>query len=201
MASARNINGLTQKQQVFADLFRASDDPAIRDNAKRCYMIAFDAKAKSAEANGPRLLKDKHVAEYLKTKAEMTMDKFDISEERIVQEIACTAFLDPADFYDEDGRLLHIRSMPEHARRVLAGMDIYVEYEGKGNEREAVGYTNKIKYSDKKSSLELLMKYKGMLKQEVEHTGNIGGVLLVPTDVDAAEWQAQHFPQTAQSNS
>lgn len=200
--SSRNVNGLTEKQQTFCDLYRASEDPDIRGNAKRCYMIAYDATENSAESNGPRLInKDDHVIEYLKNKTRQVMDKIDITEERILQEIACTAFLDPADFYDDDGQLLHIQSMPEHARRVLAGMEVTVEYSGKGDNRKESGYTSKIKYSDKKSSLELLMKYKGMLTDKVEHSGNIGGVLQVPTDVDKDEWLRKNYPHLAQSPS
>lgn len=200
MASSRNINGLTPKQQVFCDLFRSSEDPEIQGNAKACYMIAYGASEKSAEANGPRLLKDPHVSTYLEMKRTQAEDKADITEERILKEIACSAFLDPADFYDEHGKLLHIQSMPEHARRALAGMEVYTEFEGKGQEREAVGLTHKIKYADKKAHLELLMKNKGMLTDKVEHSGNVGGVLLIPGDTtDPEEWQKQHYNKTNQT--
>jgi len=195
MSSARNINGLTEKQQVFCDLYRASEDPDVRGNAKRCYMIAYGATAKSAEANGPRLLKDKHVAEYLKTKTTLTMDKFDLSEERIIQEVACIAFFDKADLFDENKKMLHVSDMPEHARRALSS----VEVAEIGDDDKVIGLTTKVKQSEKKPALELIMKYKGMLKEKVEHSGSVGGVLLVPSEVDAAEWQKQHFPQLNQT--
>jgi len=200
MSSNRNINGLTVKQQTFCDLYRASEDSEVRGNAKRCYMIAYGAKEESAEANGPRLInKDPHVVEYLKTKTAMVMEQFDITEERLLQEVACSAFTDPKDFFDKEGALLPIHEMPEHARRALAGIEVNALFSGTGKNRARIGTTTKIKHNDKKASLELLMKNKGMLTEKVEHSGSTGGVLLVPTDVDAAEWQKQHFPQQNQN--
>ena len=200
--SSRNVNGLTEKQQTFCDLYRASEDPDIRGNAKRCYMIAYSATEKSAESNGPRLVnKDEHVIEYLNNKTAQVMSKFDVTEERILQEIACSAFTDPKDFYDEEGALLGINEMPEHARRALAGIEVDSLFSGSGKNRARIGTTTKIKHIDKKASLELLMKNKGMLTDKVEHSGNIGGVLQVPNDVDKDEWLRKNYPQLVQSPS
>lgn len=198
MANAkRNLNNLTAKQQVFCDLYRASEDPEIRGNAKRCYMIAFGASASSAEANGPRLAKEANVAAFLAHKREVAVEAVDVSEERILREVASLAFLDPADFYDVDGRLLQIKHMPEHARRTLTGMDVYLEYEGKGGEREAVGETRKIKFNEKKGALELLMKYKKMLTDNINHSGEVKtpGVVLLPSDVTPEQWLQTHYQQ------
>lgn len=187
---SRNINGLTPKQQVFCDLFRASEDPEVRGNAKACYMLAYGATAKSAEANGPRLLKNRHVAMYLEQKRQEAEEKADVSEERILREVAAIAFLDPADYFDEDGNLRHVKDMPEQARRALA----QIEVKAVGNE-EAQAFVTRIRHGDKKGALELLMKFKKMLTDKVEHGGEIktGGVLLVPAETSLEEWQRQHY--------
>ena len=205
--ATRNINGLTAKQQVFCDLYRASEDDAIRGNAKRCYMFAYGATAKSADANGPRLLKDKHVKAYLDNKTEQVMDKFDIQEEDLLREAANIAFLDPADFFDENGNFLPIQSMPEKARRALSGFDLttlrdYKEVKGKGEneDKSELEYeettTSKIKFIDKKSTIELLMKYKKMLTEKIDLNANVnGGVLVIPSDAGSTkEWLKQNYP-------
>jgi len=185
----RNINGLTPKQQVFCDLFRASEDPSVRGNAKACYMLAYGASDKSAEANGPRLLKNPHVAEYLATKRQAAEEKADVSEERILREVAAIAFLDPAEYFDPHGNLLPIHEMPERARRALASVEVTTM----GKDAEAL--VTKIRNWDKKGSLELLMKHKKMLTDKVEHGGEIktGGVLVAPGDVSLDEWLNQHY--------
>jgi len=186
---ARNINGLTAKQQVFCDLYRASEDPKIRGNAKACYQLAFGGSASNAEANGPRLLKNKHVAIYLNTKTEQLEEATDITEARILQEVGRLAFFDPAQFFNEQGQLLSIADMPEDARRAIAGLDVITEMsDKKDKDNTDVSYTHKIKLSSKVSALE-------MLTQKIEHDGEIktGGVLLVPCETTIEAWQAQHY--------
>ncbi|MDH5602153.1 MAG: terminase small subunit [Gammaproteobacteria bacterium] len=196
MSNSRNEYGLSDKQQVFCDLYRASDDPEILGNAKRCYQLAYGCKPESAEHNGPRLLKDENVAQYLEMKRTAAMKEADITEARIVEELACMAFLDPGEYYEEDGSLKKIHEMPERARRALQGLESTEVILGSG-EDASVAINKKVKYSDKKPSLELLMKWKGMLKEKVEHSGSVGGVMLFPNDVSPEEWQRQHFQQPA----
>ena len=191
--SSRNLNGLTVKQQTFCDLYRGSDDDEVRGNAKRCYMIAYTATAKSAEANGPRLLKDPHVSEYLEQKRIQAEEKVDISEERILRELSYMAFLDPKDYRNEDGSIKNIHDMPEGARRALASIETNTAV-SKEND-EVLFVTHKIKHYEKNRALELLMKEKGMLKEKVEHSGGVGGVLLVPNDMSPEEWQKQNASQ------
>jgi len=190
MTSVRNLNGLTLKQQAFCDLYRGSEDDAIRGNAKQCYMLAYGANETSAEANGPRLLKDKHVFEYLITKREMAEEAVDISEERILRELSYSAFIDPGCFFNDEGALLPVHQMPEEARRALAGIEITTI----GSKGE-ISFTSKIKHIDKKGVLELLMKHKKMLTDKVEHSGHVdGGVLVVPGDVASPEeWLQKHY--------
>jgi len=191
--SSRNLNGLTVKQQTFCDLYRGSDDDEVRGNAKRCYMIAYNTTAKSAEANGPRLRKDPHVAEYLEQKRAQAEDSADISEVRILKEVACMAFLDPAELYENNGDIKSIHDMPEDARRALVGMKTMV-VQGKKDD-DVVILNKEVKYHDKKGALELLMKEKGMLKEKVEHSGGVGGVLLVPNEMSLEEWQKKNTSQ------
>lgn len=201
MAEKKNEYGLTLKQQKFCDLYRASDDPELRGNAKHCYMAAYGANEKSAEHNGPRLLKNPSVEAYLNSKRDKAMRAADITQERILEEVACMAFLDPAAFYDDYGNLVPVHNMPEHARRALTGLESFEEYEGTGKDRVATGMTRKIKYADKKGSLELLMKHLGMLKTEIELPKGMGGVMLFPSDVSADEWRQQHYGKPDQKGS
>ena len=156
--AAKNRHNLTVKQQLFCDLYRSSGDDDLRGNAKRCYQIAYNTTAESAEANGSRLLKNKYVAAYLEDKAERAECEADISEARILKELAGLAFLDPGDFYNEKNELLPINKIPEHARRALTGLE---------SASIAGVVTTKVHYKEKRGSLELLMKYKKMLTDKV----------------------------------
>jgi hypothetical protein len=45
-----------------------------------------------------------------------------VTVERVIQEFATIAFLDPTDFFDATERLLPLAEMPERARRTLAAV-------------------------------------------------------------------------------
>lgn len=192
----RNLHNLTTRQQVFCDLYRASEDPEMRGNAKRCYMSAFNASASSAEHNGPRLLKNVHVTAFLSHKREQAVASVDITEERILQELACLAFFDPARMFDANGNLLHVPDMDEQMRRALMGIDVVRSSMGK-DEDKIEFTTSKVKLSTKTPNLELLMKYMGMLKEKVEHSGEIknSGLVLIPGDLTTQQWLDKHYSE------
>lgn len=85
-----------------------------------------------------------------------------ITIERVAQEAARLAFLNPQDFYDADGRMLSIKEMPEEAARAIAGLEEEEIWSGKGEDRELIGRLKKIKLAAKVPALELLGRHLGM---------------------------------------
>jgi hypothetical protein len=57
-------------------------------------------------------------------------------------ELAYAIFLDPADCFDDFGRPLSIRVMPEHVRRAIAGYEV-----------DPVSFVTKIKFVDKRGAI------------------------------------------------
>ena len=91
----------------------------------------------------------------------------EITQDRVLKELALIAFIDIKDAFDEDGSLLPISKMPEDIRRAIGGMD----YTTIGD----VGGTSKIKLIDKKSALELLGKHMKLFTDRTEISGPDGG--------------------------
>ena len=120
----RDEHGLTSQQRAFADAYVA--DP--ERNAKRAYITAgYQARAASADANASRLLRQDRVAAYValcesKARAKAERDH-GITQDRLLTELAGIAYADPAEMYDEDGRLLPIHQMPERARRAISSIE------------------------------------------------------------------------------
>lgn len=85
--------------------------------------------------------------------------KFEVTVERLIQEFAYSAFLDPIEYYDDEGKLLDISKMPEGARRALTGMEITTLEDGTPIR------TAKIKYESKHKHLESLAKHLDMFKE------------------------------------
>lgn len=122
-------------------------------------------KRVSAYTLGPQLLQHPDVARIIREAEQKAMEKFNISAERIVQELACMAFLDIADLYNDDGSLKQLSEMPEEARRALEGIEVDELFDGFGQDREHVGRTKKLKVASKRAALQLLGETMALFKQ------------------------------------
>jgi hypothetical protein len=99
----------------------------------------------------------------------------DISPSRILEELARIAFLDPRKLFDADGNLIPIDKLDEDTAHALAGIDHDAIFSGRGDERERIGTTTKLKIIHKTQALELLGKFHRMFIDRVEQSGLDGG--------------------------
>lgn len=141
-------------------------------NATRA-AIAAGLAPKSAAVEASKLLRKPKVQALI---AELTKEKFgklDISAERILQELARLAFIDPAKLFDEAGEIKPIHEIDEDTRRAIAGLDHekLFEHFAKGQAKH-VGATIKIKLADKTRALQLLGQYRKLFTEIVEHTAS-----------------------------
>src|ERR1700674_87653 len=94
----------------------------------------------------------------------------------VLQEAARIAFSDPRKLFREDGSLKAITEMDDNTRASIASIEIVenfktiggrvVKVEGKADEKS---YIKKVKFWDKNSALEKLMKHLSMFTARVEH--------------------------------
>jgi len=102
--------------------------------------------------------------------------RLSVSADNVLKELAFIAFFDPLALFDENGVLKRIDELPEHARQVIASIEVRTE-EGPGKSPSLV---TKIKFNDKIRSLEMLMKHLGLLidRSKIELTGKDGKPLV-----------------------
>ncbi len=105
--------------------------------------------------------------------------KADISPKRILEELACIAFLDPRKLFDADGNLIPIDKLDEDTARALNGIDHDEIYSGRGEDRANIGRTTKLKLLQKTQALELLGKYHKLFTDRTELTGSDGGPIAI----------------------
>jgi phage terminase small subunit len=84
----------------------------------------------------------------------------EITVDRVLEEYAKLAFLDPRKFYDDQGNLIDIPKLPEEVAACLSGMDVAFEK----NEHGMPVQIRKIKFSDKRAALDSVAKHLGMFK-------------------------------------
>ncbi|MGO9268245.1 MAG: terminase small subunit [Candidatus Binataceae bacterium] len=135
--------------------------------SKNCTAAAASAgySVKCAHSIGSRLLKKAEIRTAIEQAQAHVANRAEVSVERVVRELAALAFVDPAQFYDEEGNLLLVPKMPEAARRALAGMDVEELFarDVDGKMRPS-GMLKKLKFAAKVPALDLLARHLGMLQ-------------------------------------
>jgi phage terminase small subunit len=134
---------------------------------------------KTAEEQGYQLLRKTSVAEAIAAAQQKRAVRTEITQDRVLQELARIAFFDLRSLYREDGSLKAMHELDDSAAAVLAGVDV-VEMAGGAKIGGADGgiehvpmYTKKAKIPDKVAALGLAMRHLGMLKDKLEHSGDL----------------------------
>ncbi|HHV13219.1 MAG TPA: terminase small subunit [Clostridiales bacterium] len=169
---------LTDKQKLFADEY------LIDLNATRAYKAAYKnikSDAVAAQA-GSRMLRNVKVAEYIEHRMKDRERRTEITQDKVLNELAAIAFSSGADFAQvvdepilvngsyvmdpdtgklktwETVKITPTDKLPEEKRKAIAGIKL-----GKNGIEVAT--------CDKVRALELLGRHLGMFKDKVEITG------------------------------
>ena len=132
--------------------------------------IAAGYSEKTAGQQGHRLLKDAQILAKIAEKDAELNKKYDLSADRLKQELARLCYYDTSKFFNPDGSAKQITELDEDSRRAIAGFEMAELYEGSGEERKQAGYIKKFKLPDKAKAIELAMRVEKMLIDRVEFT-------------------------------
>lgn len=150
---------LTPKQKIFADEY------LIDLNATRAYKIAYPKvkKDESARVNGSKLLTNANVVAYIDKRMKEREKRTEITQDRVLQELAKIGFADITDFVTITDSCVKVKptdKMPADKLGVIAG----IKEGANGIE---------IKLNDKEKALELIGRHLGMFKDKVELSGGL----------------------------
>lgn len=159
---------ITPKKRRFAEEYLV-DLNATNAAARAGY------SAKTVHSQGPRLLEDVEVKKLIAEGMAKRSQSTQITADRVLQELARVAFFDPRRLLNADGSPKSINELDDDTAAVLSGMDITEEYAGTGADRVFIGYTKKVKVSDKVAALGLAMRHLGMLNDKLQ----VGGGMVV----------------------
>jgi len=143
----------------------------IDKNAKQAAIRAGYSK-KTAEVIGSRLLSNVKVKDEITRQIALQEKRTLITADQVIIELKKIAFLDIRGAFTEQGMLKDLSDIPEDIAHAMAGIEVMELYDGRGNDREKIGYTKKIKLCDKVRALELLGKHLKMFTDKIEHSGN-----------------------------
>ncbi len=148
---------MTEKQKIFADEY------LIDLNATRAYRKAYPSvkRDETAAQAGSRMLRNVKVAAYIQERMQERQKRTEITQDRVLQELAAIAFAkatDYAEVKDECVKVKDTKELDEQQIRAIAGIK-----EGK--------FGIEVKLNDKEKALELLGRHLGMFKDKVEVSG------------------------------
>lgn len=142
--------GLTEKQRRFCEEY------LIDLNATRAYMAAYPAVKKESTASvcAAKMLRNAKVAEHIRHRMEDRQKRTEITQDRVLRELAAIAFADVTDIVSYNGGRVVIKpteDVPRETRKIIAGIK-----EGQ--------YGTEVKTYDRIRALELLGKHLGMFE-------------------------------------
>ena len=150
---------LTAKQKIFADEY------LIDLNATRAYKVAYPKikKDEAAAVNGSRMLRNAKVADYIQKRMKDREKRTEITQDRVLPELAKIGFADVTDFVTIEGHYVKVKSTDEMPRDKLGAIA--------GIKEGANGI--EIRLNDKEKALELIGRHLGMWNDKVELSGEV----------------------------
>ncbi|OIR02609.1 terminase small subunit [mine drainage metagenome] len=159
-------------KQAAAERMKLFVEAMIATNGnRRESAIRAGLSQKTAGAQATRLMKNPVVQEMLRVRQAALSEKYQLSTERTLLEIARIAYADPRRFFNEDGSLKGIGELDDDTAATLASVEIEQNFEGRGVDRQLIGFTKKIKVWDKNAALEKAMKFHGLYELDNRQKG------------------------------
>lgn len=160
---------LTPKQKIFADEY------LIDLNATRAYKVAYPncKKDEAAAVNGSKLLRKANILEYIQKCMNERAQRTEITQDRVLRELAKLGFFDIRRLFDGNGKPIEIAQLDDETAACVAGLEVMDVYEGTGEEKEFVGYIKKYKLADKLKALELIGRHLGMWNDKMQLSGEV----------------------------
>ena len=149
---------MTEKQKIFADEYLGDL------KATRAYLVAYPSvkKEQTAAAAGARLLRNVKVASYIAERMEERQKRTEVTQDRVVQELAAIAFAKATDYVtiksNGPAAVVMIKStedLSDEQVRAIAG----IKEGANGIE---------VKLNDKQKALELLGRHLGMWNDRLD---------------------------------
>jgi len=159
MALAENPRESTKaKLREFADLYRGGPDE-VRGDAAKCYGALHPrASKKVCEAMGCEYFNHPYTKAYLQEKTDAVAEEADVTQGRVLKEIARIGLFDARRLFNNKGIPIPIQELDDDVAAVIAGIKVRQTPIGEDGELATI---TEYKIADKNSALEKLMKHLG----------------------------------------
>lgn len=129
-------------------------------NATKAAERAGYSKA-SARSIGHELLTKPDIQNEIAAAKAARSKRTAITQEKVLRELARIAFVDLRRAYVAGGQLKEPSDLPSDMAHAIASIEVDELFEGRGKNREPVGYTRKVRFHSKVRALEILLEHLG----------------------------------------
>lgn len=136
--------------------------------------------AKTADRIGPELLGKTCVSEAIQQAIQEREKRTEITQDKVIQELAKLGFFDIRKLFDKDGKPLDISKLDDDTAAALVGLDVQDVSDSDGN---YVGFIKKYKMADKIKALELLGKHTGAFEKHDTQTAALETAMRALADI------------------
>jgi phage terminase small subunit len=148
---------LTKKQQLFVEEY-------LKDLNATQAAIRAGYSAKTALQQGPRLLGNVGVQSAVQEAMKARSDRTEITQDRVLQELARLAFFDARKMFNGDGSPKAIHELDDDTAAAISGLDVV----NVGNSEIGIGQVLKYKTADKGAALANAMRHLGMFNDKLD---------------------------------
>lgn len=155
---------LTPKQETFCREY------LIDLNATQA-AIRAGYSAKTAQEQASRLLSNAMVQDFVQSLMVKRSEEVGLTSKQVLTEIGKLAFADIRKVFDQSGNLLPVHELPDEVAASISSIEVVTSRIPGGGPAE-VEHTNKIKFWDKRGSLELLGRHLKLFTDKVSLGGD-----------------------------
>lgn len=123
--------------------------------------LAAGYSAKNAKVSAVQILSVIDVQRYVEALKKDIAFAIGVSAVDIAKEYAKIGFSDIRKVFDENGNLIQVKDIPDESVANIASIEVFEEYQGRGDDRKFIGNTKKVKFYDKVAALDKLAKMIG----------------------------------------
>ncbi len=173
-AKPKEDKGLNPGQRRFVEEY------LINPNATQAATRA-GYSPKTAPQQGHELLKNPKVLKEIQEERQKMAAKLEVTREKVLAEYAKLAFVDPRQFWNEDGTLKQVTELDPDVAATLTGFE--VDEIGGADGAPSIGVTKKIKWSDKRAALDSINRMMGWNQDKLKLQGDEENPIHVATKV------------------
>lgn len=133
---------------------------------------------RTANTQGAQLLANVSVRSAIAEAMQAREERTQITQDRVLQELARLSFGDLRKAYKEDGELKLPHEWDDDTAAMMSGVDVVTTSVGGGKDEAPVSLTTKkVKVFDKSAALTLCMRHLGMLNDKMQVTAAVEGTV------------------------